>query len=149
MSKAKEHPTHVMIAEDDDDDYFIFSVALEETSFTVMLSRAKDGEVLFRLLEEKLPDILFLDLLMPCKGGRECLKEIRSNRRYDKIPIIVYSSLSDLANIDYCFREGSNLYAIKPDSIGALKVILERILTIDWSKTLYFPQRAEFVLKVG
>lgn len=149
MSLTKETPTHVIIAEDDDDDYFVFSVAIEETSLRVLLTRAENGEILLKLLEDKLPDILFLDLLMPCKDGRECLKEIRSNRRYDRVPIIVYSSLSDLTNIDYCFREGSNLYALKPNSIKELKVILERILSIDWSKTLYFPQREGFVLKAG
>ena len=145
----QEIPTHVLIAEDDDDDYYVFSLAIAETSFTVLLSRAIDGEVLLKLLEEKIPDILFLDLLMPCKDGRECLREIRANRKYDKIPIIIYTSLSDLVNIEYCFREGSNLYAIKPNTVGELKAILERILTINWKKTLYFPQRSEFVLKAG
>lgn len=149
MSMSQESPIEVLVAEDDDDDYYIFSLALSETTFTVVLSRAIDGEELLKVLEEHLPDILFLDLLMPCKDGRQCLKEIRANKKYDAVPIIVYSSLSDLANTEYCFREGSNLFAVKPSSIDDLRNMLQRILTIDWKKSLYFPPKSEFVLKAG
>ncbi|SKC62549.1 response regulator [Ohtaekwangia koreensis] len=146
MNLTRNSATNVLLAEDDDDDYYIFSMAVEEIAFTVLLTRAENGEILLKLLEEKTPDILFLDLLMPCKGGHQCLKEIRANKKYDAIPIIIYSSLADLANVEYCYRQGSNLFAVKPNSISELKNILEQILSIDWKKTLYFPPKKEFVL---
>lgn len=146
MRVNQEIPTNVLIAEDDDDDYLIFSVAVAETSFTIVLKRAENGEILMKLLNDNVPDILFLDLLMPCADGKQCLKEIRANKKYDTLPIIVYSSLNDLESVEYCYREGSNLYAIKPNSIGDLKAVLERILSIDWKKTMYFPQKSQFVI---
>lgn len=146
MRLNQDIPTNVLVAEDDDDDYLIFSIAIAETSFTVVLKRAENGEILLKLLNEDIPDILFLDLLMPCQDGKQCLKEIRANKKYDSLPIIVYSSLNDLENTEYCYREGSNLYVIKPNSIGDLKDILERILSIDWKKTMYFPQKSQFVI---
>lgn len=141
-----ESPTNVLIAEDDDDDFLIFSIAIKETSFTYVLKRAENGEILLKQLNTELPDILFLDLLMPCTDGKQCLKEIRANKKYDSLPIIVYSSLNDLNNVEYCYREGSNLYIIKPSSISDLRGILERILSIDWKKTMYFPQKSQFVI---
>ncbi len=146
MRLNQDIPTNVLIADDDDDDYLILSIAIAETSFTVMLKRAENGEILMKLLNEDIPDILFLDLLMPCQDGKKCLKEIRANKKYDTLPIIVYSSLNDLETTEYCYREGSNLYVIKPNSIGDLKSILERILSIDWKKTMYFPQKSQFVI---
>jgi CheY-like chemotaxis protein len=146
MNVSNYDPAHVLMAEDDDEDYLIFSLAVTDLSFTVLLTRAENGELLFKLLDEKIPDILFLDLLMPCKDGRQCLKEIRANKKYDALPIIVYSSLSDLRDIEFCYREGSNLYAIKPTTITELKSILEKIFSIDWKKLLYFPSRTDFVL---
>jgi CheY-like chemotaxis protein len=146
MTLNQDTPTNVLIAEDDDDDYLIFSIAIAETSLTLLLKRAENGEILLKLLDEQIPDILFLDLLMPCTDGRQCLREIRANKKYDTVPIIVYSSLTDLQNIEYCYREGSNLYVIKPNSIGDLKSALERIFSIDWKKKLYFPQKSEFVI---
>lgn len=146
MKVSNYEPTHVMLAEDDDEDYLIFSLAINELSFTVVLTRAENGDILLKLLDEKHPDILFLDLLMPCRDGRQCLKEIRANRKFDSIPIIVYTSLSDLKEVEFCYREGSNLYAIKPTSLDELKAILTKILTIDWKKLLYFPPRSQFVI---
>lgn len=147
MTLVSDHTKNILIAEDDDDDYLIFSIAIEEISYKVLLTRATNGEILLKLLEEQVPDILFLDILMPCMEGRECLKMIRSNRNYDALPIIMYSSLADLKTVEFCYREGSNLFAVKPNSIGELKQILERILAIDWKKTLYFPPRTDFVLR--
>ena len=142
-----DEPTHVLLAEDDDDDYYVFSVAIADVPFKVLLTRAEDGEKLLKLLAEKTPDILFLDLMMPCKNGHECLKEIRADKKYDELPIIIYSSLSDLKNIEMCYRAGSNLYMIKPSSFEEIKNAVERILSIDWRKVLYFPTLSQFVLK--
>lgn len=139
-------PTHVVIAEDDDEDYFIFTLAIKELSIKVVLTRAENGDILLQLLDEKNPDIVFLDLLMPCKDGRTCLKEIRANKKYDTVPIVVYSSLNDLKSIEFCYREGSNLYAIKPSTLNELKTVLEKIFSIDWKKMLYFPPRSKFVI---
>lgn len=138
--------THVLIAEDDDDDFLIFSLAIAEIEIAVAITRAKDGEKLLQVLSDNIPDILFLDIQMPCKGGRECLREIRANHRYDDLPIIIYSSFTDLNTIEYCFREGSNLYTIKPSSIGELTGILRSILMVDWKKAMYYPRKSEFVI---
>jgi len=146
MSINPTDSTHVLMAEDDDEDFFIFSLAIKELSIKVVLTRAENGDILLQLLDEKNPDIVFLDLLMPCKDGRTCLKEIRANKKYDTIPIVVYSSLSDLKSIEFCYREGSNLYAIKPSTLNELKTVLEKIFSIDWKKMLYFPPRSKFVV---
>lgn len=147
IGKVDEKVKHIILAEDDADDYFFFSLAISEIPIKVLLTRAEDGEKLMQLLEEKVPDILFLDLLMPCKNGQECLHTIRSDRRFDQLPIIVYTSMDDIANIEFCFREGSNLYAVKPANLADLKAVLERILAIDWQKMLYFPTLSKFVLR--
>lgn len=146
MNPVKEQNTNILLAEDDDDDYYVFSLAVEEIPYTVILSRAENGEILMKLLDEKVPDILFLDLLMPCQDGRQCLRAIRSNQKFDHLPVIIYSSLSDLVSVEYCYREGSNLFVIKPTTIAELKDLLEKILSIDWKKTLYYPTKTKFVL---
>jgi len=146
MSEAIKDPTHILLAEDDEDDYFIFSLAVQELSIRVMLRRAENGDILLKLLDEKIPDLLFLDLLMPCRDGRTCIKEIRANAKYDTLPIIVYSSMRDVNNIQFCYREGGNLYVFKPSSLPELKDVLERILSIDWKNMMYYPPLSGFVI---
>jgi len=139
--------TNVLIAEDDDDDYLIFSLAVEELSVRVILSRAENGDILMKMLNEKHPDILFLDILMPCRDGRQCIREIRSDSKFDSLPIIVYSSLKDMETIEFCYRAGSNLYAVKPSSLNDVKQALERIFAVDWKKMLYYPPLSQFVIR--
>lgn len=146
-SNGDQELTYVLLAEDDDDDYLIFSLAVDEiNSVRVELKRAENGDILMRLLDEKHPDLLFLDLLMPCKDGRQCIREIRSNSKFDSLPIIVYSSMSDLESIEFCYREGTNLYARKPSSLSDLKSILEKIFAMDWKRMLYYPPMSQFVI---
>jgi CheY-like chemotaxis protein len=149
MSLEEEVDRYVMLAEDDDDDYYMFSLAIKEVPIKVLLTRAEDGEKLMRLLDEKTPDILFLDLLMPCKDGQECLQEIRAIKKYDNLPIIVYTSMEDLRTIEFCYRQGANLYALKPISFQELSGLLERLLLMDWKKVLYYPTLSQFVVRSG
>jgi CheY-like chemotaxis protein len=139
--------SHALIAEDDDEDFEIFSTAIEEVSIAIVLSRAENGSVLMKKLNEidTLPDILFMDILMPYIDGRECLRMIRSDKKFDSLPIIMFSSMSDDFSIDYCFREGSNFFLLKPNSIPELVNELERIFSIDW-KNLYYPPMSQFIL---
>jgi len=140
--KAKD----IVLAETDDNDYMIFSVAVKEQEIAVSLRRAENGIILMQLLGEDVPDILFLDLLLPLKSGKQCIKEIRADERYDELPIIAYTALQDLESIEFCYREGANLYVLKPKNADTLVSVLRRILSIDWKKTLYFPQRSQFVI---
>ena len=69
------YPTHVLMGEDDDEDYFIFSLALKELTIKVILTRAENGDILLQLLDEKNPDIVFLDLLIYMEIGRASCRE--------------------------------------------------------------------------
>jgi DNA-binding response OmpR family regulator len=138
--------THVLIAEDDEDDFEIFSSAINEMPFEILLSRAEDGNVLIKFLANEIPDILFLDVLLPCKDGRACIREIRSNKRFDELPVITYSSIRQEETIEFFYREGANLFVFKPSSFNELKEILQKILSINWKTTMYFPPKAQFVM---
>lgn len=140
--KAKD----IVLAEPKDEDYEIFSVTIKEQETAVSVRRAENGIILMQLLGENIPDILFLDLLLPLKSGRQCIKEIRADERYDELPIITYTALTDLESIEFCYREGANLYVFKPLDKTKLISILRRILSIDWKTILYFPQRSQFVM---
>ena len=105
------------------------------------------------LFDDHCEDILSMKQLLhdlPVPVEADCVENFQQllDHLDNRLPdfIIVYSSLTDLQNIEFCYREGSNLYAIKPHTLTELKTILEKIFTIDWKKVLYFPPRSMFVL---
>jgi CheY-like chemotaxis protein len=146
MDQPEDDINDVMIAEDDQDDFELLTEAIHSLPVKVEITRAEDGEILLRLMDEKTPDLLFLDIIIPCKDGKDCLREIRSNQKYDNLPIIVYSSLSDLRTIDTCFRHGANLFLRKPDTYEGIIEGVRKIFSINWKKIKYYPARPDFVL---
>jgi CheY-like chemotaxis protein len=136
----------VILAEDDADDVYIFRIAVKETTFPIIIRHAADGEKLLELLKEQIPDILFLDIQMPCKDGAACIVEIRKNREYDNMPVIMYSALTLNKYIDHCFENGANFFLPKTGSLETLVSKLKYLFTVDWKTYLHYPPKEHFVL---
>jgi CheY-like chemotaxis protein len=146
MNDYEGREQNVLMAEDDDEDFDLFSEAIKELSLKIVLTRAENGEILMKILHNAVPDMLFLDILMPCRDGKECLQEIRSNKKFDDLTIIVYTSLKDFETIEFCYRKGTNLYVYKPHSFDELTEVIGKIFSLDWGKIKYFPKLSDFVL---
>jgi CheY-like chemotaxis protein len=136
----------LVLAEDDLDDLLIFELALDKLAFQGELRHAEDGDKLFSLLAHQTPDIIFLDINMPCKDGISCISEIRRNPEFNNVPVIMYTALRRKEYIEDCYSTGANFYLIKADSIAALAKKLGVILSIDWKTFMYFPPESEFVI---
>lgn len=136
----------ILLAEDDLDDVEIFETALQEVGQPYIMRNAKNGDVLFVLLKDKIPYLLFLDIHMPCKDGMACIVEIRKNREYDKLPVIMYTSMFTEKIIEESYRNGANLYITKTNTIQDLVNKLKKVFSIDWNDYLHFPPREQFVI---
>lgn len=136
----------IMLAEDDSDDVEIFDLGLKGLNFPYVLRHAENGDVLFIMLKDRLPYILFLDIHMPCKDGMACIVEIRKNREYDKMPVIMYTSEISKRIIEEAYRSGANLYLAKTNTIAELTDKLRKIFSIDWENYLHFPPHSQFIV---
>jgi len=119
----------VVLADDDKEDCLIFSDAVADLSIKIDLTVVGNGDKLMALLQEFIPDILFLDIHMPCRDGWQCIKEIRANPLYDKLPVIMFSGMGDKDIMSYFYREGANHFLIKPYTMDDLKQSLEIIFS--------------------
>jgi CheY-like chemotaxis protein len=134
MVKQDKKTTHILFSDDDTDDALLFTQAADLLSSPILLSFAEDGEQLMRYLSrEMLPDMIFLDLNMPVKNGIECLAEIRSDKKLDWLPVIVYTTSDNKKDIDTCYELRANLYVVKPTSFESIIRTLKRILTINFA----------------
>jgi CheY-like chemotaxis protein len=148
-AEKEDYHRQVMVADDDHEDFYAFQIACEELTYKVLLLHVDNSVTMMERLDQELPDILFLDIMFQPISGTTCLRELRSNRKYDQLPIIMYTSMGDLQNIEFCFKEGANLYLLKPTTFKGLREALQRILTISWKQTMYYPTRDSFVLQVN
>ncbi|NEX22272.1 response regulator [Thiorhodococcus mannitoliphagus] len=88
---------------------------------------AKDGVEALTLLDERLPDLLLLDIEMPRMDGYELTRHIRRSERLRHLPIIMITSRTGAKHRDYAMQLGVNRYLGKPyqesellDEINAL-----------------------------
>ena len=139
--------TDILLAEDDFEDVQILDMALKSLELSYTLRHAANGDVLFILLKDRIPAILFLDIHMPCKDGAACIIEIRKNKEYDKLPIVMYTSNFSKRILDECFKNGANLYMKKANTYSELIEKLKVVFSIDWDHYLDNPEKDNFVLK--
>ena len=95
-------PVRILLAEDDDDDFYLTERALKEYRLRNEISRVKDGEELMRYLRGRgefkgavrpaEPSLILLDLNMPKMDGREALREIKSDPMLRHIPVVVLTT---------------------------------------------------------
>lgn len=80
----------------------------------------QSGELLFQYLEMMLPDLILLDVIMPGMDGFEVLKKLKSNDRYNDIPVILLTGRDD-TNVELQgFEMGVVDFVSKPFSIPVL-----------------------------
>ncbi len=125
-------PLHILLADDDESDRFLFKEVFEELSLKTIIHTVNDGIQLMDYLGKKnapLPHLLFLDLNMPRKNGLECLKEIRSNEKLKDISIAIFTTSASDRDLEETFYNGANVYIKKPNNFSALKQVLEKAVT--------------------
>jgi CheY-like chemotaxis protein len=86
----------VLIVEDDEDIQAIYREMLEMT-FELEVRQAFNGKEGVDAVNEKRPDLIVLDLLMPVMNGEEFLKELRYGMNIKDIPVIICSVNQNLA----------------------------------------------------
>ncbi len=139
----------ILYADDDADDREFFQDALEEAHTNAKLTTVEDGDKLMKYLAEvdgQHPDIIFLDINMPRKTGKQCLKEIRNDNLLAHIPVIMFSTSAYKEDIEETFANGANLYVSKPVFFNDEVEILKKIFALHWQKEHLKIDKKRFVL---
>ncbi len=141
---------NVLLADDDEDDRWLFEQALSDIKIKSNLSLYKNGKELMDYLKNmtRKPHLIFLDLNMPVKNGMECLKEIRQDDNLKDIPIAIYSTSSSEKDIENTFINGANIYINKPNNFAALKKVVEKVLQLNWQYQTSNLNKENFLFRI-
>lgn len=143
--------THIILADDDEDDRLFFTDAFDELKMTTKVNTFNDGVFLMDYLDSKdavIPHILFLDLNMPRKTGKECLLEIKKDPRFNQMAIAIYSTSASEEDIEDTFVKGANIYIKKPSDFKKLKKILSNVVSTNWQYHTNGLNRDNFLLRL-
>ncbi|TVP60551.1 MAG: hybrid sensor histidine kinase/response regulator [Nodularia sp. (in: Bacteria)] len=102
----------ILIVDDTNTNLEVVSQALTHSGFEV--ATAIDGEIALQQVQERLPDLILLDVMMPKIDGIETCRKLKENLRTRDIPIIFMTAISDTDTKVKCFALGAVDYIIKP-----------------------------------
>jgi len=102
----------ILIVDDDQVNLEFFQLMLSKLGFTV--EQAKDGIDALGKLKKFFPDLILLDNIMPRMSGWEFTRNIKSDPKYQNIPIIMFSALDDIKDKVAGFEMGVDDYITKP-----------------------------------
>jgi len=117
----------ILVCEDHEQNREVMDSVLRE--FGIEPRFAVNGlECIDILNSGKMFDIIFMDLQMPLMDGYEAARLIRSNYKYDAIPIIGMTANVMREVINKCFETGMNDHIAKPVEFDRLEYVLAKWL---------------------
>jgi len=80
----------ILVVDDEPDILTYLTMVLQDAGFNVM--SAKDGNEALEKVKQKKPDFISLDLVMPHKSGIRFYHELRKNKEWSDIPVIIVTA---------------------------------------------------------
>ena len=94
-----------------------------------------DGAALFQALENRCPDLITLDIMLPGMDGIEILKKLRSNPATERIPVIMASAKGTEYDKVLGLDLGADDYLVKPFSmmemVSRIRAVLRRVAPVE------------------
>ncbi|THU39649.1 response regulator [Niastella caeni] len=106
-------PTTILYIDDDQDDLLIFEESVSTLYPAVTLYKAQSSEagmnILNKLESERkpFPSLIMIDMNMPKMNGRETLQHIRNNKKWQHIPVAIFTTSANKEDIEFCRNYGS------------------------------------------
>ena len=113
----------IYAVEDDEGIQELYQGALEENYFIRIFP---DAQSFLRAFEDKKPDLVLLDIMLPDMDGYSVLVRIRE--KDDRIPVIVVSAKSDELSLVKGLNKGADDYITKPFSVRELAARVKSLL---------------------
>jgi CheY-like chemotaxis protein len=138
---------NILLVDDNPGDARLMQEVLSEGGFDIRLSVAADGVEALDLLRGEtafsdpgLPDLILLDLNMPCKDGRELLADLKQDEELRRIPVIVLTTSTAEEDVLGCYDLHANCYITKPVDLDHFLSVI-RFIVGYWIDIVTLPSR--------
>lgn len=117
----------ILIVDDQPDIARALAMLLEDSGYEAEV--AGSGHEALESLQDRTPQAVILDMMMPDMDGSAVLRAMRSDPDMRRVPVVVFSADASQSRIDQTIRLGANDYVIKgANSWDDLRTRIERVL---------------------
>lgn len=136
-----EHKPYLLVVDDNPENLKILGNLLQGEDYR--LAFALNGNQALQSLEQALPDLVLLDVMMPELDGFEVCRQIKANPNTSQVPILFLTAKADTASVVEGFEAGGADYVAKPFNPKELLVRIHNQLTIKTSRETIELQKQE------
>ncbi len=134
MNELNGRPIEILLIEDNPGDILLTKEAFSDAKIRNNITVAKDGEAAMAILQKQgeykdfiTPDLIFLDLNMPKKDGKEILAEIKEDEGLRRIPVVILTSSKAEQDVVRTYDLHANSYLLKPVDLKQFSDIVNAI----------------------
>jgi CheY-like chemotaxis protein len=145
--KSLGRPAEILLVEDSAGDVELTREALRGAQVPHTLHVVPDGVEALSFLHREghhakapRPDLIFLDLNLPRKDGREVLAEIKADAQLRVIPVIILTTSRADEDILRAYRLYANSYVPKPDDFAGFGKVMRSIRNF-WLSVVILPPK--------
>jgi len=117
---------HVLVVEDEDSLATLLQYNLQKEGYDVAV--AGDGEEALLRVEERLPDLVVLDWMLPKVSGIEVCRRLRQRNETRNLPIIMLTARGEESDRIRGLDTGADDYVVKPFSMTELAARVRAVL---------------------
>jgi two-component system phosphate regulon response regulator PhoB len=117
---------HVLVVEDEDSLATLLQYNLQKEGYDVAL--AGDGEEALLLVDERLPDLIVLDWMLPKVSGIEVCRRLRQRNETRNVPILMLTARGEESDRVRGLDTGADDYVVKPFSMTELTARIRAVL---------------------
>lgn len=132
--RSPNRPLEILLVEDNPDDVELTIEALRDSKVVNNIHVARDGVEALEFLQRKgthaaapMPDLVFLDLNMPRKSGREVLEEMKRDPAIKHIPVVILTTSQADEDIVRTYNLQAAAYVVKPVDFHRFVAVIRAI----------------------
>ena len=116
----------ILLVDDEPDLVEFVKLRLEANNYDVLV--AEDGEKVFEVLAQNIPDLIILDIVLPKMDGNKVCELLKKDQRLAKIPVLMLTARDRQEDIRLAKKCGADGYIIKPFDARILLFDIKNLL---------------------
>ena len=135
------YPKRILLADDDPMGVELVLASLAQIHLAGLVETVTDGELALDYLyrrgaycerEGGNPSFILLDLKMPKVSGLEVLRQIKSDEKLRRVPVVIFTSSREESDLAASYDLGANTYVLKPVGFSGFMEVAKRVGEFWW-----------------
>ena len=127
VNNDTDYKGKVLLVDDDADTLFTVNEIVQSCQCKTML--AHSGEECIDVLQNEIPDLILLDIMMPGMDGFQTLKRIKENQGWANIPVFAVTAKAMVGDKEIIIKHGFDDYIPKPVNAVIMAFKIEKLFT--------------------